>query len=88
MHRRIKLLYLAAEPIEHNRLRLGEEIREIERVTLSAPKGRYVSIVSRWAVRPSDLVQALLRHRPQIVSLTFAGWRLKRRLRSRMERSR
>jgi hypothetical protein len=72
MAKKVTLLFLAAEPIDTGlHLRLGEEIREIEQMIRSAPKANSFNIVSQWAVRPRDLVQALMRYQPTIVH--FSG---------------
>ncbi|HEX3525924.1 MAG TPA: CHAT domain-containing protein [Thermoanaerobaculia bacterium] len=71
MSSKIKILFLAAEPVDTNRLRLGEESREIEQKLRSAPKARSFVLISQWSVRPGDLMETLMRHRPTIVH--FSG---------------
>lgn len=71
MLNKIKLLFLAANPVEVPHLRLGQEIREIEEKILSAPHARSFEVISKFAVRPQDLVTSLMRHRPNIVH--FSG---------------
>lgn len=68
---KIKVLFLAANPQDQTQLRLDEEVRAITE-TIRASKYRdSVDLISRWAVRPSDLLQALNEHQPQIVH--FSG---------------
>jgi hypothetical protein len=71
MAEKIKLLFLASNPKDTSSLRLGEEIREIEEKLLIATHARAFEVVSKWAVRPNDLVVALMRHKPTIVH--FSG---------------
>lgn len=74
MSDKIKILFLAADPIHAGyHLRLGEEIREIsKRIRGGANRGMF-EVVSEWAVRPGDLQEALLRHRPHIVHISGRG---------------
>jgi hypothetical protein len=53
------------------RLRLDEEVREIERALHSATLGSRFELHQKWAVRPSEIQSHLLRVRPQI--LHFSG---------------
>jgi hypothetical protein len=73
MTKKIKLLFLAANPKDTAPLRLGEEIREIEEKLLLAPSARAFELISKWAVRPNDLVVALMRYRPTIVHFSGHG---------------
>ena len=69
-HKKV-ILFLASQPTSTARLRLDVEIREIE---AGLKRSRYrdrFNLKQRWAVRPSDLRQALLDYRPYIVH--FAG---------------
>jgi CHAT domain-containing protein len=72
----IKVLFLAANPVSaSSRLRLDEEVREIvEKIQAGVSQDSF-EIVSQWAVRPSDLAQALLRHRPHIIHFSGHGSR-------------
>ena len=70
---KIKVLFLAANPQDQTQLRLDEEIRAItERIRASAYRDS-VELVSRWAVRPADLMQALNEHRPHVVHFSGHG---------------
>ena len=67
------ILILAANPSDTVRLRLAEEVRDVEEgLALSAGRDRF-NIVSQWAVRPEDLRRALLKHQPQIVHFSGHG---------------
>lgn len=67
------ILILAADPSDMSRLRLSEEVREIEAgLNLSDGRDRF-QVVSQWAVRPDDLRRALLKHKPQVVHFSGHG---------------
>ncbi len=65
------ILFLAANPISTHRLRLDEEIREIEAGLRRSKHRDRFELQQRWAVRPIDLQRALLDCKPRIVH--FAG---------------
>jgi hypothetical protein len=68
-----KILILSANPIDTARLRLDEEVRQIQ-AGLERSKSRdKFEIVTIWAVRPDDLRRALLDHKPQIVHFIGHG---------------
>jgi hypothetical protein len=68
---RIVILFLAADPSDATRLRLGQELREIrERLQLSKYRERFV-LDSRESARPGDMSQAILDLEPDI--LHFSG---------------
>lgn len=67
----IKILFLASNPTDISRIRVDEELREIdERISLGSHRDRF-ELLSHSAVRPRDLSRALLRHKPHI--LHFSG---------------
>lgn len=69
----IKILFLAADPTDTTRLRLGQELRDIrERLQLSRDRQRF-SIESRESVRPGDLTQAIFDVDPQIIHFSGHG---------------
>ncbi|MDT7689889.1 MAG: hypothetical protein QOE46_2648 [Acidobacteriota bacterium] len=70
MTEQIRVLFLATNPIESSRLRLGEELRLINREIRSGTNGHLFDVSSAWAVRPEDLYEMLLIHRPNIVHLS------------------
>ncbi|MDA1048968.1 MAG: AAA-like domain-containing protein [Planctomycetota bacterium] len=67
---KICVLFLAASP-KVSPLSLDEEIREITTKIRAADYRDSLEVISRWAVRPDDLQQALLEHRPHV--LHFSG---------------
>lgn len=71
MASKIKILFLAANAVDTSPLRLGEEVREIEQKIQSSPKANSFEFISKWAVRPRDIVEALMRYCPTIVH--FSG---------------
>lgn len=75
MTEKIKILFLAASPIDSGRLRLDEELREIKKRILMGPERHHFELVSEWAVTPDDLQQALLAHQPHIVHFSGHGSR-------------
>lgn len=70
MTERIRMLFLSTNPVESSRLKLGEEFRLINREIRSGTNGHLFDVSSAWAVRPEDLYELLLIHRPHIVHLS------------------
>ena len=68
-----KILILAANPKQTDKLRLDEEVREIEEGLKRSRDRNSFEIISCWAVRPSDLRRALLDHEPHIVHFSGHG---------------
>jgi hypothetical protein len=68
---RLRILFLSADPSGMSRHRFEREAREIAARIRSAKHREAVEIVSRWAVRPEDLGEALLEIEPHVVH--FAG---------------
>ena len=73
---RVKVLFLAANPADKVALHLHREIREIEAKIRASEYRDSLELVSRWAVRPDDLLQAILEVKPQIVHLSGHGTRI------------
>lgn len=68
---KITILFLASDPSDLSRLRLGEELREIqEKLQIAKLRGSF-ELHQRWSVRTTDVCQALLDVQPQIVH--FSG---------------
>ena len=68
-----KILILAANPTNTARLRLSEEVREIDKgLRLSENRAQF-DIKQEWAVQLDDLRRALLRHKPHIVHFCGHG---------------
>lgn len=71
---KISILFLAADPTNESRLRLGEEFREIqEKLKLAKFRDRFTLELPQLSVRPSDISQALLDTQPQIVHFSGHG---------------
>jgi len=68
-----RVLFLAAEPTDEARLRLGQEQREIRNVLQLARARDAVEFHDRFAVRPADLTQALHDVNPHIVHFSGHG---------------
>jgi hypothetical protein len=68
-----KILFLAANPIGTNRLRLDEEVREIEAGLRRAQRRQDFELVQKWAVRPQDIRRALLDESPNIIHFSGHG---------------
>jgi hypothetical protein len=71
MDRVHEILFLAASPLDTQRLRLEEECRDISEVMRGCRYRKNFSFRSGWAVRTRDLNKHLLDIRPTIVH--FAG---------------
>jgi hypothetical protein len=71
--RPIRILFLAANPVDTEPLRLDQEMRAIDEVLRRADYRDRFEIKQQWAVRIGDLQEALLRHRPDIVHFSGHG---------------
>lgn len=67
------ILILAANPANETRLRLDEEIREIDEGLRRSRNRDCFRLEQRWAVRPEDLRRSLLDVEPQIVHFCGHG---------------
>ncbi|MGI8502134.1 MAG: pentapeptide repeat-containing protein [Hassallia sp.] len=67
------ILILAANPKTTSRLRLDEEVREIDAGLQRAKKRELFDLQQRWAVRVQDVYQSLLDFKPQIVHFSGHG---------------
>lgn len=70
---RVKVLFLTANPAGTQPLQLDEEIRQITAKVRAAEYRDSLELVSRWAVRPDDLLQALLELKPHVVHFSGHG---------------
>jgi hypothetical protein len=67
------VLFLTADPSDASRLRLGEEIREVqEKLSLAKLRDRFI-LQQRMSIRPPDISQALLDINPEIVHFSGHG---------------
>lgn len=70
----ISILFLAADPTNASRLRLGEEFREIqEKLKLAKLRDNFRLELPQLSVRPADISQAMLDVEPQIVHFSGHG---------------
>ncbi|RRJ97498.1 CHAT domain-containing protein [Opitutaceae bacterium TAV4] len=70
---RITVLFMASNPLDQTQLRLDEEARAIAETIRKSEHRDAVALVSCWAVRPLDVLQALNEHRPRIVHFSGHG---------------
>jgi hypothetical protein len=70
---KVKVLFLAANPTGSRPLQLDEEIRQITAKIRASDYRDALDLVSLWAVRPDDLLQGLLEHKPHIVHFSGHG---------------
>ena len=69
----IRILFLAANPSNASRLRLGQELRDIkEKLQLSKFRDKFV-LESHTSARPGDISQAILDFKPNIVHFSGHG---------------
>jgi AAA-like domain/TIR domain/CHAT domain len=68
-----KILILAANPKDTSKLRLDEEVRAIKQRLRQAKERDTFVVESEWAVRTSDIQQALFDFEPQIVHFCGHG---------------
>jgi hypothetical protein len=69
----ITVLFLAANPIDQQQLRLDEEVRSISEMIRKSKHRDAVKLESRWAVRPLDVLQAINECQPTIVHFSGHG---------------
>jgi hypothetical protein len=75
MNEKIKILILSANPVDTGRLRLDEEIREIDEKILDTSVRDKFELISSWALRPADLQLAMLKYQPHIIHFSGHGSR-------------
>lgn len=73
--RRCTVLVLAANPMGTSQLALDQEVREIEQKIRASTNGAAFDLLSKWAVRPADLLQYLNQHRADVVHFSGHGSR-------------
>lgn len=69
----IKILILTANPSNTERLRLDQEVREIEAELLRSQNRDSFDLISKWAIRVDDLSRAMLDYNPQIIHFSGHG---------------
>jgi hypothetical protein len=70
-----RILFLAANPEGTAPLMLDEECREIEMKLRAAEHRDSLEFITKWALRPEDLLQHLNQYRPHIVHFSGHGTR-------------
>ena len=71
--RTISILFLSADPSDASRLRLGEEMREIQEKLQLAILREQFRLEQRMSARPTDISQSLLDVQPKIVHFSGHG---------------
>jgi hypothetical protein len=71
MNDQVKILFLSANPRNITHIRLDEEVREVDENIRMGDHRDQLALIPHLAVRPRDLRQTLLRHKPHI--LHFSG---------------
>lgn len=70
---KITILYFATNPRYTSKLRLDEEVRSLyQRIRLSN-NHENLKIATRWAVQPSDIMQAINETNPTIIHFSGHG---------------
>lgn len=67
------VLFLAANPEDTDHLKLDEEARSIQEMIRKSEHRDSIRFVSRWAVRPMDVLQAINEERPAVVHFSGHG---------------
>src|SRR4051794_6044246 len=70
---KVTILFLAANPSDEARLRTNGERRRIETEILKSPSRDAIHLVYEPAVQPRFLIEAMRRHRPQVVHFSGHG---------------
>ncbi len=68
-----RILFLAANPEKTTHLALDEESREIDQKIRLSDHRDALDLVTKWAVRPDDLLQYLNQYRPHVVHFSGHG---------------
>ncbi|MEI1373402.1 CHAT domain-containing protein, partial [Nostoc sp.] len=68
-----KILIVSANPTTTDKLRLDEEVREIQEGLQRSRSREKFELITKWAVRADDLRRALLDHDPHIIHFSGHG---------------
>jgi len=71
--KKTKILFLSANPMDSNRLRLDKEISQIDKQLQMAQLRNSFELIQKWALSPAELQQVLLDHNPDIVHFSGHG---------------
>ncbi|MEO1430998.1 MAG: CHAT domain-containing protein [Cyanobacteria bacterium J06633_8] len=69
----VKILFLAADPSNASRLRLGQELRDIKERLRIAKEPNKFQLEQRESVRVGDITQAIFDFEPQIIHFSGHG---------------
>lgn len=69
----ITVLFMASNPIDQQALRLDEEARGINEMIRKSEHRDSVSFITKWAIRPLDVLQAINEEKPTIVHFSGHG---------------
>jgi hypothetical protein len=69
----VKILFLAANPLDTDRLKLDQEVRAIDQALQQSTYRQSFDLETQWAVRVADLQALLLRYTPDIVHFSGHG---------------
>lgn len=70
---KITILFMASNPLDTTRLRLDEEVRSIQEKIRSSEYRDSIIFESRWAMRSSDILQAINETNPTIIHFSGHG---------------
>ena len=70
---KITVLFLASNPLDQAQLRLDEEARAIQEMIRKSEHRDAVTLESRWAVRPLDVLEAINECNPRVVHFSGHG---------------
>ncbi|NER84357.1 MAG: CHAT domain-containing protein [Leptolyngbya sp. SIO1D8] len=70
---KLKILFLAADPCDSSRLRLGQELRDIHDNLQRSKYRENFLLESRESVRPGDITQSIFDVEPQIIHFSGHG---------------
>ncbi|MGN1071200.1 MAG: CHAT domain-containing protein [Bradymonadia bacterium] len=70
---KITVLFFAINPIGTDQLRLDQEARDIQEKIRMSEHRDSISFVTRWAVRPADILQAINEVNPDVVHFSGHG---------------
>jgi len=70
---RVRVLFLAANPVNTNRLRLDQEIRTIDERIQQGGSRDSIELLSHWAVETGGLANLLMRRKPHVVHFSGHG---------------
>jgi hypothetical protein len=72
---RLKVLFVSANPVNTTPLQLDEEARAIDTKIRAAEYRDSLELITKWAVRPDDLLQYLSQYKPHIIHFSGHGSR-------------